>query len=403
MTYEEYKAMKIKETLDYHGITRWHELGFKGKGINFLELEDSSHGESVVEVFSYVAPEAKTFLHGYRTRCTGDELIYFDVDINGEYIDLKKFVTDNNIHIIGLSTSGGMAKPAEEYIKSLGVILVASAGNEGSEGVTATLENVAINTGSAKILSTGKIILEQYSGRGEDTISFATLHMHLSGTSFSQPTLSGMIALIMSRYGIMTQDKIIEVLKLISIDAGEYGYDTSFGWGVPILPEEIEMLETEEETMNGQHTVLYSHLDRIIAIEGETVNAELPWRKASNIGIMGNTGSASKGAHVHICVIEGIKRSLWHLADMVNALVPSKQQLDYFVDETLFDYPVVITNGWLGYTNHYAYDAVPEDRHSTNEHYEIKWNRRFAGRVLKTGYDSVYGNYVLIGYDTLQY
>jgi len=400
-TYEERKRRLIKETLDYHGISRWHELGRKGKGINFLELEDSGHGENVVSVFNMVAPEAKTFLHGYRSRCSGNELIYFDVKVDGEYIDIKKFVEDNNIHIIGLSTSGSMAKPAEDYLKSLNVILVASAGNDGTDGVTATLEDIAINVG-AIWLKDDEITKEYYSACGEDTLHFATLHGELEGTSFSQPTLSGIIALIMSRYGIMTQDKMIEVLKSISVDAGDVGYDTNFGWGVPVLPDKIDMLEEKE--MNGTFTVMYAHLDKVYCTEGDTVNAELPWRAASNIGRMGNTGSASQGAHLHIAVVNGIHKELWHLADMNKAAyLPSKTQLDYFVDETLFNTEEYITNGWLGYANHYAYDVVPEDRHNTTAHYDILWNRRFAGRVLKAGFDSVYGNYVLVGYDTLQY
>jgi len=220
-------------------------MGYKGQGINFLELEDSGHGENVVEVFSLVAPEAKAFLHGYRTRCKGDECLYFDVKVNDEYIDIAEFVKENNIHIIGLSTSGSMAMPAEEYLKALNVILVASAGNDAGEGVTATLENIAINVGAIKLMDDGTMKQERYSAVGEDTLHFVTLHMHLPGTSFSQPTDSGLIALLMSRYGIFEQDKIIEIEKSIcKKNPGLPEYDTTYGWGAPVLPEVIEMLSS---------------------------------------------------------------------------------------------------------------------------------------------------------------
>jgi len=45
-----------------------------------------------------------------------------------------------------------------------------------------------------------------------------------------------MNAWIMSKYGVMTQSKMKEVLISICIDAGEEGKDPHFGYGVPILP-----------------------------------------------------------------------------------------------------------------------------------------------------------------------
>lgn len=151
------------------------------------------------------------------------------------------------------------------------------------------------------------------------------------------------------------------------------------------------------------YTARYAHLNKIFVKKGDLVTPKLPWHRAIRIGEMGNTGK-STGAHVHIDVICGLRKTLWSLADMANNNPkPCKEQLDFFMDETLFDYPLVKTTDWLGYKNHYAYDAVPKDRHVTDAHYFINWNRSFAGRVVATGTDRYYGNYVLVAYDILNY
>ena len=84
---------------------------------------------------------------------------------------------------------------------------------------------------------------------------------------------------------------------------------------------------------------------------------------------------------------------------MKNENKPDKQQCLYFYkDNDIFDKKdeVKITCGWLGYENHYAYDIVPKNY----SYYDIHWNRSFTGTVSATGYNSGYGNFVVIQYDT---
>ena len=150
----------------------------------------------------------------------------------------------------------------------------------------------------------------------------------------------------------------------------------------------------------GYRMVLYSHLKSISAVEGEMVHCENPWSPASIIGVIGDTGQA-RGIHLHICVIKGKRDTLWILSDMIKDVIPDREELNWFTDDTLFDYPIVVTGDWLSYLNHFAKDVVPEDRKLSTSHYEIKWNRSFSGRVLKTGYNEFHGNYVLVWYDIL--
>lgn len=160
-----------------------------------------------------------------------------------------------------------------------------------------------------------------------------------------------------------------------------------------------------------KYTVRYAHLESINVTKGQSVNPKVPWEDASIIGKMGSSG-ISTAAHLHIDVIEGLSFKLWSLIDMYNGnKTPSKQQLDYFVSEsdpTLFGVNPVITTEYdePDYVDkygkrHLGYDCVPVNRFNTDSNFYIYWNRKFAGRVLRTGYDNAYGYYVLVGYDTL--
>lgn len=160
-----------------------------------------------------------------------------------------------------------------------------------------------------------------------------------------------------------------------------------------------------------KYTVMYSHLKRIDVDEGQSVNPKVPWEAATIIGEMGNTG-LSTAAHLHIAVVKGLQFVLWRLIDMYNGnKEPVKSQLDLFIsenDSTLFGVNPYITVEWDDQwyidnrgKRHLAKDCVPINRKETDANFNIFWNRKFAGRVLKTGYDYAYGNYVLIGYDTL--
>ncbi len=161
-----------------------------------------------------------------------------------------------------------------------------------------------------------------------------------------------------------------------------------------------------------KYTVMYAHLKSINVKTGDLVNAKVPWKNATLIGIMGDTG-LSTAAHLHLSVIEGLRFELWKLIQMYNGdLTPSKEELDFFMSEndpTLFGVAPYITVEWddqwyIDNRNkrHLAKDGVPINRKVTDLNFTIYWNRTFGGRVLKTGYDSAYGNYVLIGYDDMK-
>lgn len=163
--------------------------------------------------------------------------------------------------------------------------------------------------------------------------------------------------------------------------------------------EVVDLSKTETPTQLGgrDYSVLMSHFDKIYVKENDLLIRDTN----PIIGEMGNTG-LSTGAHVHLGVVEGIQTDLWRLGDMAGGNPkPSRQQTEYFIDNTFFNHEILITTSWLGYTNHFAFDVVPLNRHITTANYEALWKRSFPGRVTKVGYDSAYGNYVIVWYNVL--
>lgn len=231
-----------RKTLEFHGIDKWHEMGYTGKGITFWELEpDDEHGSLVKEIFNLVAPEAEVILSSLSTRVKGDEILRCVTGYNKKLYDIEEFIEKYNVDIIGASLSSDMPDPLNKYLDSLPIIYVGSAGNNGHEGVSGKLKDIGIMSG-AIYLKDGEVHKERYSAVG-DELDFATLHGWPEGTSFSSPVLAGMVALILERYGDMTQKQVYSLLKDMSIDYGLKGKDDRFGWGVPVLPERISLLE----------------------------------------------------------------------------------------------------------------------------------------------------------------
>ena len=152
-----------------------------------------------------------------------------------------------------------------------------------------------------------------------------------------------------------------------------------------------------------KYTVRFAHLKTPSCLkEGEAVFS------GDMIGTMGNTGQG-KFNHLHLDCVRGIVDKIIRLKEIGydgQDYTPDIKQLNYFIDSKLFKTSIVITTFFyepdykiLYGKDHPAYDVVPIDRKETEEHFDIFWNRSKTGTVLKTGYDSGYGYYVLIGFE----
>ena len=140
-------------------------------------------------------------------------------------------------------------------------------------------------------------------------------------------------------------------------------------------------------------------------------------KRFDKIGRMGSTGKSTAN-HVHFDLIQSkhldklelLNRSVYRLADiqgMILSLPLLMNQYYLFLDHEIFNYPLHITSyfGDPGYINrgafefHPAYDFVPEDRHNSNKHFDVYWNRSKDGIVTNIGNDAAYGNFICICFE----
>lgn len=151
------------------------------------------------------------------------------------------------------------------------------------------------------------------------------------------------------------------------------------------------------------YTVRYAHLYEPPDLEiGVNVHQD------DLVGTMGTSGQ-SKHNHLHIDVVEGFQNKVYRLKDMGEdkKYIPNERQLNYFNDKELFHIKPVTTTPYMSTSyrerfgkDHPALDLVPIDRHKTNDHFKIYWNRTKIGVVLKVGFDkNGYGNYIMIGFE----
>ncbi len=148
-------------------------------------------------------------------------------------------------------------------------------------------------------------------------------------------------------------------------------------------------------------TVRFAHLEKIPDIAVSDIV-----KRGDIIGRMGNTG-LSTAKHLHIDIVRGYMRLLYHLSD-IRFDTETIKQLGYFIDHELFNYEIVITAyfGDPAYISkgkwkfHPAYDVVPENRHmEPGRNSDIFWNRTPEGVVLSKGFDIGYGNHIMIGFE----
>ncbi len=268
-----------KKEFEICGILKWHEFGYTGKGIKIAEIEPARpdlwffdgklrdpfgngtnaqyncHGQKVLDVMHQVAPDAELY-----SLYSG--IITKGKEVSGNFIEQTlPFAIQEGIHIIGASL-GGINHPAlNEKIKEAqehGVIFTTSAGNEGKQGLGGFAESgVWIAIGAIGYSNSKKeTYLKDYSSIGKelDVVGFSGLYVHdgrpgyenrvfqQEGTSFSNPFVAGMIALVqqyfLERTGrTLYQDEMQQFIYDHTIDLGTKGFDVEYGYGLFVLPE----------------------------------------------------------------------------------------------------------------------------------------------------------------------
>lgn len=184
----------------------------------------------------------KCFDNGYTTRVsTICSAIYDAVDIYGcDIINMS----------LGVPSYSQTFEKAIKYAIDKGVIIVAAVGNYGTDELyyPAAFDGV-IGVGSINE-NLKKSVFSQYNSSvfvvapGEDVWSTSAdgAYSQKSGTSFSTPLVSGMIAVMMNVEDGLDYDKITDYLISSSTDLGAEAYDTSYGYGMVDIGACIDLM-----------------------------------------------------------------------------------------------------------------------------------------------------------------
>jgi subtilisin family serine protease len=184
-----------------------------------------------------VAPDAKVMILKVLSVRGG---IWYSVD------RAIRYAVNNGAKVINMSFGGNrsiftvLMRRAIDYAYANGVVLVAASGNENSSLPTfpaaynKTIATSAIdrNMKRAEFSNYGDYV--DLTAPGVDILSLTPNggYANASGTSFATPHVSGVIALLLSKYPSLTPIDVAQTLFTEAKDLGEKGLDPFYGYGL---------------------------------------------------------------------------------------------------------------------------------------------------------------------------
>jgi len=157
----------------------------------------------------------------------------------------------NDIDIISISFGCALGRPMiREAIKDAyesGILLIVAAGNDGNGGVKYPAKYEEVIAVGASLNSS----IAEYSSRGKEVdlvapgcINFkiSNTSTSISGTSFAQPIVSGLAAIILGLNPRLTNIQVRGILQESATDIGPKGVDIESGYGEINATKAVEMV-----------------------------------------------------------------------------------------------------------------------------------------------------------------
>lgn len=262
MEYEE-------KVFNFLGITKWHEMGYKGKGIMIVSDEmvndrrhgdvispkgyyrkNEGHGDDVMTHIKLVAPEATLVAYPFSGKF---DTTSYDCP-SAEYIKENKahiFTTSN----IGLYPNAGKQMAIQDCIKA-GCIFFAAAGNSDFDGLKDEPKYDGYwAIGGVKPKFTGRydkdgtiydwnnLSRASYSSVGKelDYVTIAEIR-NKAGTSFCSPIFASMCGLVQQFFiekigRRLTRPEMETFINDNLVDTNTEGFDVETGFGLFVLPD----------------------------------------------------------------------------------------------------------------------------------------------------------------------
>lgn len=216
-----------------------------------LDRSEEGHGTGVAAIigasplkhsddFSIISVAPKTTILSYKYKDGTEE-----GDVK-ELIEAINAAIDDDVDIISISSGLQSDIPAlHKAIKRAianNITVVASAGNNKSQKVTYPArydEVIAVTSVSNKLkrsafANCGKGLDFVAPGENIPTISVSGKLYEASGTSFATPFITGMLSLLKEQYPYASPAQLKNKLIGQSKDLGVIGYDTAYGYGLPV-------------------------------------------------------------------------------------------------------------------------------------------------------------------------
>ncbi|HHW31116.1 MAG TPA: S8 family serine peptidase [Clostridiaceae bacterium] len=246
------------------------------EGYNFLEdnmdtTDNKGHGTKIAGIILEVAPNAKII----PLKCT--ELN--QINDNSAIIKaIYKAVDDFNCRVINISI--GMPdskelKDAIDYATYKSAIIISAVGNDGELNYKAN--KVYYPAGYENVVGVGSVnednVIAKFSQRNNSV--FVVTSSREQGTSFSAARVSEAAAIAKGFNKNMSVFNFMNYLKEASVDSGDAGYDTSYGYG--ILDFELLL-----DSLKNDYPVYITYIDeqtlRLFNSKETTVNGILVFK-----------------------------------------------------------------------------------------------------------------------------
>lgn len=213
------------------------------EGHNYLDgscdtTDTVGHGTFVVGILASETYGIATRASIVPLKCFDEKTTSLDFILQAIYDAVDVYHCDIINMSVGMDRESDLLREAVDYAIEKGAIVVAAAGNGGgtTPAYPAAWEEV-IGVGSVSPQGTLSSFSRQYHGvtavaPGESLESLSLPGFtSKSGTSFATPHVSALAAVVQNIQPT-TQPEFLSLLRETSVDGGEAGYDTAYGYGI---------------------------------------------------------------------------------------------------------------------------------------------------------------------------